>query len=666
MKLILKLTIAFSLIVFSLPTIAQVKIQGTIIHSETGEPVPYAYVKKKKTNRGAITNEDGYFQLLCEEGDTLVISFVSFQKQELPYTYFIENDKCFLKPSSNELATVEVYANFDFLYALFDKARKNLKQSETYSSKAYFSLESSTRGIPVEMLECYYNADISPSGIDNLGLKNGRVGMSQLDGIYFASLNTTDVISDYRLLTRYDSRFPDNPLQLSKSRLKRNYRMRLLAFEDGVYKLRFKPKKAFDQHFTSTIWIDKESEQIVKIKLSQKNMKKHPFVTIDPAHTMDSLYFNIAYTFSNDASQSLDKIEFDYQLNYNNGVQTRKMSTGGVFLFFEKNAAFDLPYYSLTGHTLSDYDKIVSQPYNQVFWDYNEVISPSKKSIRYRDYFRKNGVLLNFDELSKHNSKVFKNRVAEWNESRVLMEEINSDGDYYVSRENDYHQAGMLSDFYDMKVHIYLDRNQQGDSVHYLSRTLIDLDDSYYYLEPNKNTACILNLYIDLVEIERRSMMEILESGSWSKSQVDSIYTKSQKWLETNLKYFWKDVEHGDNEVAVEKYIKVVNANLGVDNSLLIWSDYMAGTIGPDQINVTEPWVELYNYGTALLQIGKYEDALIHLEAAYEMGSRDPWLLYNLGLTYLKLERIKKGCEFLTMSKEMGEEVPKELLSECE
>lgn len=79
----------------------------------------------------------------------------------------------------------------------------------------------------------------------------------------------------------------------------------------------------------------------------------------------------------------------------------------------------------------------------------------------------------------------------------------------------------------------------------------------------------------------------------------------------------------------------------------------------------SEPWVQMYNYGTLCLKQGKYDLAKQSLEAAYEMGSRDPWLVYNLGLTYIKLNDIVKGCSFLTMSQELGEEVPNELMSVC-
>ncbi|NOQ73532.1 MAG: tetratricopeptide repeat protein [Crocinitomix sp.] len=645
---------------------AQTKITGTIINSETGDPIPFAYVKKKKINRGAITNEDGYFELDCRETDTLIISFVSYDKIEVPYTYFIKHERLLLKPSNNELATVDVYADFGFLYDVFEVARQNLKQAENYPTKTYFALETATSGIPVELLECYYNAEIGPSGINDLQLKNGRIGMSEENGTYFTSLNTTQIISDYRLLNKRNNQFPTNPLQLNKRQLKRVYKLKLEAFEAGVYKISFTPKNSEWDYFNASVWVDKETEQLVQINLHEKGLKKHPFTVIDRQHKMDSLNFDITYTFSNDSHQSLDKIAFNYELKYDNEYHSRVMQSGGVFLFFEKDAEFDLPYYTETDHKLTDYDKIVGQPYNERFWAQNEVISPSRKSIAYQAYLKRAGVLLNFDELAKHNNQVFKNRIVEWSAGRVLLDDINQFGNFQVAKRSTGYHTQIIGDLYNFQAHIYLDRNVYNDTVYYLSKTLIDLEDSYYYLKVNKNTTCIINTYYDLIEFERRSMMEVLESAQWSKLQVDSIYVKSQDWIATNLKYYLLEVNHGENDAAVKRFNKVIFGNLGINNSLLIWSDFMAEKIEVQGQDGSEPWIQLYNYGTALLEIGQYEESLQQLLQAFELNNSDPWLAYNIGLNYLKLGQIKKGCEFLSLAKEKGEEVPDELTSECE
>lgn len=672
-----KVSLVFTLVLFSDILVAQLQIKAVVTDQHSKEPIPYAYIRKKNTNRGAITNEDGFFQLNCSLTDTLIISFVSYDKRELAAKNLIDTEIIYLQPSLNELKTVEVYGNFDFLYALFDRARKKMKRTQPTVSKTYFTMETSTQGFPMELLECYYNAEIDHSGINKLALKNGRIGLSEAENGYFTSLSTTQIISNYRLMNKNDNQFPNNPLQLTKSKLAKAYNLKLVAFENGVYKVDFVPRKKGQDYFNATIWIDKVEEQVLKMQLSKSNLKRHPFIEINEDDEIDSLNYAITYTFSEGLESSLDKIEFNYDLIYTGKTGSKKMESQGVFLFFDKSTIFDLPYYSETDDELSDYDKIVSQPYNASFWHLNEVISPSRKTVLYQNYFKKTGVLLNFDELAKRND-IFKNRVISWSANRILVEginkkEFNSINSIEVqptTSVKDYTKRSTpLSLLYNLSAHVYLDRNTHADSVYYCSETLIDVEESFYYLDPNKNTTCFINLYYDLVEVSRRKLMGILESNVWTAEQVDSIYVLNEQNRKRELKLFLAMVERGEKDDKMKSYIKYIHNELGIDNSLLIWSDLMA-IQKKEELDNRKEWVKLYNYGTALLRIGQFEAALpFFLEALAidnEGEGDDPWLLYNIGINYIKLGEIEKGCSYLLMAKEEGEKVPQELISDCE
>ncbi len=95
----------------------------------------------------------------------------------------------------------------------------------------------------------------------------------------------------------------------------------MVSFQDGIYEINFIPQKEEQGYFNCTVWIDKNYEQIVQIELEQKALQKHPFMPIDLKHSMDSLNFNISYTFSNDEAYSLDKIDFPMILNIVMGIK---------------------------------------------------------------------------------------------------------------------------------------------------------------------------------------------------------------------------------------------------------------------------------------------------------------------------------------------------------
>jgi hypothetical protein len=47
------------------------------------------------------------------------------------------------------------------------------------------------------------------------------------------------------------------------------------------------------------------------------------------------------------------------------------------------------------------------------------------------------------------------------------------------------------------------------------------------------------------------------------------------------------------------------------------------------------------------------------------MGDKHPWLLYNIGLCYWKLDKIKMACKYFQQSAAFGEPLEAEILELC-
>jgi hypothetical protein len=659
--ILIKIKVLIALILCTLGLNAQDYISGIISDSISEVPLPYTHIIIKHTIRGAITNADGYFRIRCSDSDTLVFSFVSYKRKELPCSFFIENKTCYLTPAVNELETVSVYANNDYLFNMLVKARNNLLKKKPFQSKTYFTLETNSLDYPVELLECYFNADIYPFGIKNLILKNGRIGMSLIDEHYFVSLSTTNIISGYDLLNDLENKLPSNPLHLSKSRLKKFYTPELISVENSIYRILFTSKKDSLNYFNCTVWIEANSSRIIKVELNKHNLMKHPLVEINPKHFMDSLNFNLTYTYGNDNNQMLQKIEFNFDFDYDNTLIVRKMKSNGVFLFYDNTTVFDLPYYSIKAASISDYNKIVFQPYNEEFWKNNEVLLPSKKVLEYRNFFNEHGVLLNYDDLAGYYSYEFRQSILSWSEQRLFYADINKNELFFEdpSSRYFYHGSRTTPFFYSLRFEIYLDRNVFDDSEVYLSKTLIKLDESFYFSYIGKNTTGFINVYFDLVEIERREMMDVLERRRWSKNQVDSIYKSTLVSLKAKHQVYLKNAFFGLNEKSFLPYLKQVKEMLDIDNSKLIIDDDF---LMEDDDNI---FIDLYNYGNVLYSEGKYEQSLEVLLKAYDMGDKHPWLYYNLALNYLVLNDIDNACYFFMKSKEVGQELDPYILKRC-
>lgn len=647
-------------IILSGQLFAQDTISGVILDSITHSPLPYTHIILKNTNQGAITNADGTFKMICSESDTLVFSFISYQRKELPCQYFIENRICVLTPSINELESVSVYASFDYLVEMTVKARNRCLKKAPFESKTYFSLESNAFGMPVELLEVYFNAEIHPYGIKKLTMKNGRIGMSKLDNHFYVSLSTTKVVSGYNLYNDTDNKLPRNPLQLTKGKIKKNYNVTLVSFENDIYQIAFKPKFDSDYFFTSVIWVDNKDQRIVKVELSKNNIKRHPLLEIDPSHKLDSLNFFIAYTYANDVTQTLQKIEVKYDLLYNNNIKVRKINTTGVFLFYDRDNIFNLPYYSLKSAAISDYDKIVFQPYNAKFWQHNEILLPSKKVFEYRNFFKKHGMLLNYNKLSEINN-MFREKIVPWSARRLFYNEINFSEQVLEDVNSNYYfrSTKTIPFLYELSYQIYLDKNTFSDGTAYVSSTLINLDQSYYFGHLNKYTTAFINVYFDLVEIEKRKMMEILMQNEWNDNQVDSIYKLTHVKLNKKIITYLKRSYFGENKAEMDTYINDVKQEIGVDNSNLVIDDQF---LNYEDDNT---FIDMYSCGNTFFKAEKQQQALDVLLKAYNLGDSHPWLLYNLGLNFLVLNDLMNACEFFMESKRMGQKLDPYILKRC-
>jgi iron complex outermembrane receptor protein len=91
-------------------------INGTISDLNTKEPVSGAHIYLKKLDKGAISDEDGNFQLITtsknELNDTLIISHISYQTKKITLNQFKEqNYKLALVPLKKELSEVEIKAD---------------------------------------------------------------------------------------------------------------------------------------------------------------------------------------------------------------------------------------------------------------------------------------------------------------------------------------------------------------------------------------------------------------------------------------------------------------------------------------------------------------------------------------------------------------------------
>jgi len=403
----------------------------------------------------------------------------------------------------------------------------------------------------------------------------------------------------------------------------------------------------------------------LKIELSVFQLNDHPFSEINEEDQMGELDYTVSYTFDNTARNLLEKIGFKYSFRYDNNVTKKQIETEGIFLFYDKSELFSIPYYSEPESIVTDYDKIISQPYDKLFWRENVVLLPSKESIELRNFFNENGVLLNFNSLSENNS-LFKDKVIPWSKRRIFPYEINWKS---ITNNNVVSNPGGLktrSKLYNFSVQIYLDRNAIKDSVYYIAETLIDIDKSYCHLKKANNTSCFLNLYFDQVEIIKEEMLKTLRNQEWEKDQVDSIFNHTQLILKKELKAYGLLSNHGKNEKILSFYADKVEKRLKVDNTLLLADQQLKDELNQIHREDRKAHIELYKFGNKLFKLEQYDNALTIFTKALELGDDNTWLYYNIGLTYSKLGDKTNACFLFEKCIELGKTIDPEVLQNCD
>lgn len=181
------------------------EIPGKIISEPEKSPLPYANIYNRSTQKGTISNYDGFFVVEVNSlSDTLVISYTGYQKKTMIASEIKKNPTIFLRYSTTLLEEVTVLADDSFLYEMVVSCRKKSIPSNK-TAKSYFSLNAFIDDKQVEMVESYYNGIFAGYSIDELKMKNGRLAFSKDDENTFLSTETSKALYFLKLFEKMNT-----------------------------------------------------------------------------------------------------------------------------------------------------------------------------------------------------------------------------------------------------------------------------------------------------------------------------------------------------------------------------------------------------------------------------------------------------------------------------
>ena len=578
------------LVILPLLIHGQSSIKSTIINSTTKQAISYCNVFNQRTQNGVISNTDGEFLIeIISLDDIISISFLGYETKNIQAKKILNLNSISLKEKQYQLQEVEINSSNDYLYDILINCRRALKKNKrNHVSKAFFILNSSSNHKPLELLECYYNASQKSGKLEDLYLKNGRLALRPLDSHFFFNFSTTQVFNKINLVQQNDL-LPAIILQFRKGQMRKYFNVKLEYRDSELFNISFIPKKNNDNLFSGEIWIDKKTYFIRKISLSIQKVRTHPF----EAFHLDSLAIvslNVNYTFGrNDTLIQIDHIGFNMKMNYytcrkyEDGqlpVLKRNIKINSILYFYDFDKPFLLPYFDYN-NKFSDYRKLSTIPYNQVFWQ-NRKLLLTKDQKKQVGIIGSDGVFINYDE-NNYGTGFLKKTMDQFNYKFNYRHDMWSWRYYYFWTKKEriflkkdiieegigkptYYRSITPSDMYSFGIQIFLDINHLDGAFDCKSLTIFDLSKTFYKLEINKYSNAFVNIYFDICEIERREMQKEFLVHNTSLNVIDSIYNKALINIEAITSKYKKEVQRGNNVKMLKKWNDYVFDELGIDN----------------------------------------------------------------------------------------------------
>lgn len=93
---------------------AQQKISGTVVHAESREKIPFAYIENTTRSYLMLSDSLGTFDLFVQTGDTVLFSSLGFYWEKLIICDSISDFTIEMNPKIYELGTVTKFAHISF------------------------------------------------------------------------------------------------------------------------------------------------------------------------------------------------------------------------------------------------------------------------------------------------------------------------------------------------------------------------------------------------------------------------------------------------------------------------------------------------------------------------------------------------------------------------
>ena len=590
MKLVIQ--IVFTLILFQ-SSAQQLSDQpftltAIIIDSITNEPLPFVSTYRTSDRNGTLSNFEGRIVLEnIQNNDTLVLTSIGYEKKIIRVADITISDTIYLLREAQLIDQVIVLADDAILYSLVAGCKKTRSRGLS-TAKTYLELQSFVDEKQLELFRAYYNGVFRGYDVAEMNMKTGRMILSPIEKHLFASsFDIGEAIYLHKIFDE-NSYFPASPFTMSKKDLRTNYALNISGkYKDEsnkpIYVIGFTSRENTESLFNGTVWIDSISNSILKINLKITNASIHPFVPIyGDMHELSDICLELSKTYTLiKGDYTVNSIDFKYSMNYTQELDpTYKVRGQAVLYAYNYDDKFTLPQFNFPDDYYSDYVKLSVFEDNPPFWNCLTEFKASPNE-EMNERFLNNPNNINSQEIyskgfyNKPNEYVLKRVYVPWSKtSRIRMREMSSDSTNFENSgtqktEGHFNTMSAGINNYKLDVQLYMDINEVCDSVQIITRAIFDPYQSYYPFPLTNKAGAFINIYFDLMEIQRRKLDQTLRKCGNDKELMQKKY---REIVTESEKYCWKylkEVQRGEQTEAFEKWNAHVYRELGIDNFAL-------------------------------------------------------------------------------------------------
>ena len=182
-------------------------ISGYVKEERTLMPIPYATILIKGTTNGIVSNDNGYFELETDHGDSILIAYLGYKNTEFAVLEDNEKMVVLLEPEANILAEVNILPDEDYAKTLFKRIIKNKKANIA-------EIEANTSLSNVNATTIYLAIDSGVQRTKLIGDLEGLTIHSEEHNAYFSPIFLSEEANEIshgkekRIYTRKDGVFP--------------------------------------------------------------------------------------------------------------------------------------------------------------------------------------------------------------------------------------------------------------------------------------------------------------------------------------------------------------------------------------------------------------------------------------------------------------------------